>query len=334
MNIITLGILAPPQITDDGYFTTYTEVVKEFTGRILGQPDDVLKAIMGVLRTLGPSRYAFDEGTGMPSFGSNLAKALLWQPLPDKTMKERKVAVPSWSWAHWEFQDGCHWELDGVDESFNPSMVFERIDGIVPGTGFKSRRTQTENSLREGRSKIMISSKQFEDSPTMIRLNATISQFHVGAALGTNQADGPDVVNLYELVDRRRRCTGEIWIRNRVAAESAKYCECIGLSHGKSLSEATHPADIYTPTTTEYDHQLVYGGYDPVSRVDGSRYAYNPPRLVPIQKKVVLPKESWPVVYVMLVTWTEDVAFRVGIGKVTEEAWNMADSRQQLACIG
>ena len=94
-----------------GMLPKYTAVVQSYLCRRLGDPLDILRAITGILNTLNLGEFY----AGLPH--SFLELALLWQPNPGPVIRRQQSRLPSWSWASWEVDKGCSWELKDLERA-------------------------------------------------------------------------------------------------------------------------------------------------------------------------------------------------------------------------
>ena len=84
-------------------FLSYSDAVRHYTKRVLGQSDDVLNAFQGLLALLRPL-FKSDFIHGLPE--TELDMALLWQPSAPNFHRRVDLVTgeadfPSWSWAGW-----------------------------------------------------------------------------------------------------------------------------------------------------------------------------------------------------------------------------------------
>ncbi|KAH7247224.1 heterokaryon incompatibility protein-domain-containing protein [Fusarium solani] len=87
--------------TDGNPLYRYKEYVKEYTGRTLSFPQDILKAFAGIENVLA-RQLKTGFLLGLPE--SSFLETLLWHPAGHLTARDKSTGMPSWSWAGW---DGC-----------------------------------------------------------------------------------------------------------------------------------------------------------------------------------------------------------------------------------
>jgi hypothetical protein len=122
------------------HFARYLQTIYYYNSRIFGNPQDVLRAILGCLRTLAEDySESFRSGfiCGLPR--RNFHESLLWQPLGTSAEETRRTCncknhkesphqyLPSWSWCGWQ----CELDL----QSF-PADQRERLSNVERADSF------------------------------------------------------------------------------------------------------------------------------------------------------------------------------------------------------
>ncbi|KAF2795752.1 HET-domain-containing protein [Melanomma pulvis-pyrius CBS 109.77] len=137
-------------------WSTYRQVVQEYTKRILTQPRDVLDAFSGISKNI--CRERFIDGLPVNMFDH----ALLWQP---REYLQRREGFSSWSWAGWigqvYFSDD--WCLSDYREQHD--IKRERIQGQF--------ETQTWIVWHSSRGKHAKSPSYLHDGPPQLRDSAS-----------------------------------------------------------------------------------------------------------------------------------------------------------------
>jgi hypothetical protein len=110
--LLLLKMIVPQLHVDDqwsylGRFPDYAAAIREYTQRTLTNPNDILIAISGVLKTLKPDTGQFICGLPKAYF----AQSLLWYPEPGKRHIRSDPNLPSWTWAAWHCVNGVGYDV-------------------------------------------------------------------------------------------------------------------------------------------------------------------------------------------------------------------------------
>ena len=90
-----------------GKFSDYAAALREYTCRSLSNPEDKLKAIHGVFRTLRSDTGNFFHGHPENYF----LQSLLWHPVAGSRIVRSNIDLPTWSWAGWETDKGLVYDV-------------------------------------------------------------------------------------------------------------------------------------------------------------------------------------------------------------------------------
>ena len=108
-----------------GTFTEYAKLVKQYSTRDLKFASDILKALAGLLNILGAC-FRCRMNYGLPE--NLLDAAVLWRPLtPLIRRPSSEVDIPSWSWAGWKGRVRYDEPFEVEDENGFVKIVEEKL---------------------------------------------------------------------------------------------------------------------------------------------------------------------------------------------------------------
>lgn len=90
-----------------GQFPDYVAAVREYSQRSLTKPEDALRAVGGVFRTMESSMGEFHYGLPEVHF----LQSLLWYPEPGSIHQRANPNFPTWSWAGWTTTKGVGYDV-------------------------------------------------------------------------------------------------------------------------------------------------------------------------------------------------------------------------------
>lgn len=90
-----------------GQFPDYVAAVREYSQRSLTKPEDALRAVGGVFRTMESSMGEFHYGLPEVHF----LQSLLWYPEPGSIHERANPNFPTWAWAGWTTTKGVGYDV-------------------------------------------------------------------------------------------------------------------------------------------------------------------------------------------------------------------------------
>jgi len=274
-------------------FGTYSAAIEEFTRRTLSNPADGINAVQGVLGTLTPRFGTFYAGLPQDFFGA----ALLWDAKCGDTTEKYTpddAPFPSWSWARWNFPNGCEWStLKPSRTCLLPNAYIVTTGGGIINLPASERGLQS----REGSPYETLSPSaetHLAKVGHMLLLCSSRVAFRIGRLRTRNRSDTDlldNTVYEYELLDVAGDVNGYICMpameRHKCGRRTLEFitiCQSTGYN-GPKLPSHLIPIDV-------------------IKDENGNN------------KIVKMKPKEYPVTDIMLVNWTNDVAERVAIGHV------------------
>ncbi|KAI5799809.1 heterokaryon incompatibility protein-domain-containing protein [Geopyxis carbonaria] len=297
---------------DDGtlFLQGYNSKVQEYTRRNVSFDSDALNAFMGVAAVLSESYGDHIKLLyGLPE--AHIESALLWQPRMNITRRyaeDRGVFLPSWSWAGWKgevtYSNRSLWMSIGPSYGTHAaSVVPEWFLHGAPGTPPERLNVKFEKWWSRDPAQKPVPSPP--PCPKEISAHRESDSIH------------PGVLEF---------CTTTAKFSARVGSEHGEPCYC--------YSDGKQP-----PSQAAYIHMLV----DPEGHACGSFFldikTLNAINIVnercdfialarsgstttcPGYNEKVYEKAEYCLIDVMLIEWRGTIAYRLGLGKIHEDAW-------------
>ena len=305
----------------------YMSVIKEFTRRIVTDPEDRVDAIQGVLGTLEPAMGTFHLGMPEDYFGP----ALLWQPpigSVARMLDSVEAPFPSWCWARWEFPKGCAWQKTQLTNTYLTHVTFildSKTLTIVPlGAPASSPRPKFwlsnpryVTSLPKGSSPPPVSmtregSTLLNRIGCMLYLKSELATVHIGDLVQDAKTivilRNQDLYMQYKLVDECGFCLGDI----RMSAGTRGYC---GNKSQEFMTLCWSTGYVGPPVAPRYVPTKTVSDGESTSTVDMAPYEYS-------------------VANVILVNWVGNVAQRVALGNIVSTAWTKYTKKTKWILVG
>ncbi|KUJ19722.1 HET-domain-containing protein [Mollisia scopiformis] len=320
-DFITLDAL---KLTDKSWNLTflpnYVALIEEFSQRTFTYKQDTLKAILGVLRTWGPSNDNFPGG--LPR--DWLSDVLLWQPRDGSEYHSghaSRIGIPTWSWAAWSLSEGCIWPeyTKGVACRDQPITIHTEDNGSIYSYNIEPQYKEPWRVAKRSSELLSVTAQQhLKGSGTLLSFQSPVCLCKVGEVIKKRKDVSADALQMFYILDGINQRVGIVWTSERVA-QMPRGHEFIALSYRTSGTTLKNAVDKkYIPKRKITQAAKV----DPVS---GTSY------LQP-DKEVDRSAGDWKVINVMLVEWKDDVAFRVAIGQIISTAWGTLG--EQLVYLG
>lgn len=271
------------------WLCVYALVLREYTRRNFTNPNDIPYAINGVLRTL--TQLGVFKACIPVKF---IDAVLLWRPASRSSCTSSQRNIPSWSWAHWNFSNGCEWNsLDFEDltrSMYQDEFLWRNGQKSSEEYAFKLSNWGLDLQHRPSLSMWMITRndkmlirlenlamneniprhREPPDDWVRIQQNLGVLEcvlyFHttrlslqLGELIviqGQPQNIKPDEHHRFELLDRSHDRVGEIWTTQSVVNSAGPNLNFITLSWG-GKAEGTRIAPHLLPSTPrENEHSL------------------------------------------------------------------------------
>ena len=333
-----------------GVLPNYTTAIEAYTRRRLGRPNDNLRAIREILSSLDLRPYH----AGLPR--SVLSLALLWQPSLGPARVRPETPLPTWSWAAWELDDGCSWNLDGLEmtrDGINDqtcenmicdprySKISEELRTVwdVEDAGaaicvvsqneatsiFRSNRSNKCHSPNQApaRSKLTASRPPSDDNHAALLLHTHVVKLHLERSYQPLPPNGPrqpeSGFHYHHITDTAGDCVGIVLVSDDTFDPTKSHdFVTLTFARGDALISWYHGVipDKYRPGSLPMRTQW--------DRLDSEGLE---------RQRQVMQREDWPAVNVMLISRPEErgvrIARRVALGTVMFTAWLLAERREE-----
>ena len=349
--------------------SSYRRVVEAYTSRQLSFASDMLNAFEGIATGFRPL-FRSDFVFGLPR--SELDSQLLWQPSGPSTRRRDLVTgqplFPSWTWAGWVGPVKCN-----IDENLSRIEWIERDGQPFSGKDFRypkganqdvtrreQYRAQWKGALEDGvpyywerdNPRLWFFHPTAPEEQRILGPNLKSTTNHLVFEAETTEFN-PDTIDdnhYWPMCLYNHKCTKD------------KHIMCpLGLasSPGKVGGYVMVPAEI--STTLKRDSKDSPYALVMISRCklddQKSRGEGNPDLLVdseattmeeqcfpdrphidtgggPFDQQRYDGEKPWCMYNIMLVEWINDVAYRLGVGKMHIDAWAQAEATRKIITLG